>query len=107
MPPSRKATSTKKVAKDSPKRAPGPYIVFSKVVRPILEKKYEKSLTFGQYGKVQGILWGSMPDSVKDSINAAHKKGASIEADIKAYVSTIKQNEMDLAKMQAVSQTKK
>ena len=69
-PKSPKATKTiKKATKkadkaDKPKKAPGPYMLFCKAMRPKIVAKNPK-FTFGEVGKELGAQWKKLSDAEK------------------------------------------
>ena len=56
--------SAKPAAKDKVKKAPGPYMVFCKEMRPKIIKA-KPSLTFGEVGKALGAEWKKLSDAQK------------------------------------------
>jgi hypothetical protein len=53
-----------KAKKTDGKRAPGPYMVFCKEMRPKIIKE-KPGLTFGEVGKELGKAWGKLSDAQK------------------------------------------
>ena len=62
MPP--KKTIEKKPKKETTKRAPGPYMVFCKEMRPKIVKE-NPGMAFGEVGKALGAAWGKLSDAQK------------------------------------------
>ena len=64
MPP-KKSIAKKSAAKEKGgKRAPGPYMVFCKEMRPKIVKE-NPAFTFGEVGKALGAAWGKLSDAQK------------------------------------------
>lgn len=64
MPP-KKSIAKKSAAKEKGgKKAPGPYMVFCKEMRPKIVKE-NPSYTFGEVGKALGAAWGKLSDKEK------------------------------------------
>jgi hypothetical protein len=63
MPP-KKAIAKKSAAKGG-KKAPGPYMVFCKEMRPKIVKA-NPAFTFGEVGKALGAAWGKLSQAEKD-----------------------------------------
>ena len=63
MPP--KKSIAKKSAAKGGKKAPGPYMVFCKEMRPKIVKE-NPGFTFGEVGKALGAAWGKLSQAQKD-----------------------------------------
>ena len=62
MPP--KKTIEKKPKEKKEKKAPGPYMVFCKEMRPKIVKE-NPNMAFGEIGKALGAAWGKLSDAQK------------------------------------------
>ena len=64
MPP-KKSIAKKSAAKEKGgKKAPGPYMVFCKEMRPKIVKE-NPGMAFGEIGKALGAAWGKLSDKEK------------------------------------------
>ena len=63
MPP-KKAIAKKSAPKEKGKKAPGPYMVFCKEMRPKIVKE-NPGMAFGEIGKALGAAWGKLSDKEK------------------------------------------
>ena len=64
--PKKAAKKAKVDKKDKPKRAPGPYMLFCKEMRPKIVAANPK-FTFGEVGKKLGEEWKKLSDAKKAS----------------------------------------
>ena len=64
--PKKAAKKAKVDKKDKPKRAPGPYMLFCKEMRPKIVAANPK-FTFGEVGKKLGDEWKKLSDAKKAS----------------------------------------
>lgn len=67
MPPKKSIKKAAPAKKE--KRAPGPYMVFCKEMRPKIIKENPK-LSFGEVGKALGAAWGKLSDAQKAKVRA-------------------------------------
>jgi len=63
MPP-KKSIAKKSAPKEKSKKAPGPYMVFCKEMRPKIVKE-NPGMAFGEIGKALGAAWGKLSDKDK------------------------------------------
>ena len=68
MPPKKSIKKAAPAKKE--KRAPGPYMVFCKEMRPKIIKENPK-LSFGEVGKALGAAWGKLSDAQKVKVRPA------------------------------------
>ena len=68
MPPKKSIKKAAPAKKE--KRAPGPYMVFCKEMRPKIIKENPK-LSFGEVGKALGAAWGKLSDAQKAKVRPA------------------------------------
>ena len=62
--PAKSPKKAKAAKADKPKRAPGPYMLFCKAMRPKIVAKNPK-MTFGEVGKELGAQWKKLSDAEK------------------------------------------
>jgi hypothetical protein len=71
-------------------RQPSPYILFCKLIRPVIKSKYSIDIGFSKMGAILGILWAknqqtSMKSSFSEFANI-YKSSESFEDNLKIFL---------------------